>query len=150
MTERNIFNIIKKIEGVSNFDLRNSRSSDDINYFDFAFEFSDYRYVGTQAISPLFTVNKISLTFRYTLKKETTKLKILEAINQYNIDRPILKVSLNELTTKTMEISFAADFINDDQKIDESQIIPIINIMASCPADFVGHLNRKKIILNHS
>ncbi|NWD89915.1 hypothetical protein [Pseudomonas sp. K5002] len=151
MNERNVYKVISSVEGVSNFHERETQSSaEDIVYYEFGFDFSDMKFFGTQITSPLFTLNRFNLLFRYTLKKETTKGNILEALNQYNLSRPLIKLVLTEMTGKKIEVKFSSDFISDDAMISGAQIVPIINIMAPSPGDFVTFLSKKKISLNHT
>lgn len=149
MNEPKIYNTISQLEGVTNFHERQiTNQTEDITHFDYAFEFSNYKFLGTQVKSSLFTLNRFNLLFRYILKKDTTRLNVLETINQYNAERPLLKVCLSNMSGKNVEVTFSSDFISDDDKIVADQLIPLINIVASSPGDFVQYLNKKKIFLN--
>ncbi|WP_443693625.1 hypothetical protein [Pseudomonas sp.] len=150
MNKQNLYNVISSIEGVTNFHERETdRSVDEITYHEFGFDFSEMKFFGTQITSPLFTLNRFNLLFRYTLKKETTKGNILDAINEYNSNRPLIKVILSEMTGKKFAIKFSSDFVNDDTAISDSQIVPLINILVPSPGDFVTFLSKKKISLSH-
>ncbi|PBP70534.1 hypothetical protein [Pseudomonas syringae] len=151
ITERSIYKTLENIQGITNFHEREAATSvGDIDYYEFGFDFSDMKYFGTQIQSPLFTLNRIILLFAYTLKKETTKSNILDAINQYNLERPLIKLSLRKVRGKQIQVTFSSDFIADDTLITERQIIPLINILAPSPADFVEFLSHKKISLTHA
>ncbi|MGE8436657.1 MAG: hypothetical protein ACN6P2_08975 [Pseudomonas palmensis] len=151
MRDRNIYNTISAMDGVSNFHERETpHSVEDITYYEFGFDFSDMRYIGSQITSPLFTLNRLNLLFRYTLKKDTTKANLLDAINKYNSERPLIKIALTEISGKKIEVTFSSDFIADDDKISASQMVPLVNIMAPSPEDFVRFLSQKKIILSHT
>ncbi|WP_460371003.1 hypothetical protein ACOYXF_05065 [Pseudomonas sp. Tul1A2] len=150
MNERNLYNVISGIENVTNFHERETdRSAEDISYYEFGFDFAEMKFFGTQITSPLFTLNRFNLLFRYTLKKETTKGNILDALNEYNANRPLIKVTLMEITGKKFAIKFSSDFVSDDNVISEAQIVPLINILAPSPGDFVTFLSKKKISLSH-
>lgn len=148
MTTRTIYETLTKVEGVSDFEERNFSSEDSINYFRFTFAFSSMKFMGKQIISPLFTLNQFNLPFRYTLKKDTTKAAILDAINEYNKIRPIMKLTLLEIKGKKIEVLFSSDFICEDSKINNDMLVPLVNIMAPSPVDFVDFLTQKKIFIS--
>lgn len=146
--ERNIHKVLSEMEDISNLHTRDSSTPvDDITHHPFGFDFSNMKYFGSQVQSPLFTLNRLKLIFRYSLKKETTKVNILEAVNNYNSDIPLIKISLKKHSGKSIETEFSIDFLMDDSAITEEQLIPIINILAPCPSDFVKFLGEKKIYL---
>lgn len=149
MTERTIYRALTDIEGVSEFEERNSYEQDgEIYHHNFTFKFSSMRFMGTQISSPLFTLNKFNLPFRYTLKKATTRAAILDAINDYNTSRPIMKITLLAIKGKNVEVLFSSDFICEDSQIKSEILIPVVNIMAPSPSDFIDFLNEKKITIS--
>ncbi|WP_342653503.1 hypothetical protein [Pseudomonas sp. F3-2] len=147
MTTQNLFEVLEQVEDVTNFQVRESEEMEDIVFYDFAFDFSDIKFVGRQIVSPLFTLNTFNLHFEYVLKKEATKLSILEAVNKYNADRPLLKVALAKYKGRKLELKFSSDFICDDAKIVQGQMEALVKIMAPTPNDFVRYLTQKKIFL---
>jgi hypothetical protein len=148
MTTSIIHKTLVNIEGISDFKERDTIFSEDVNYYNFSFVFTGMTFVGSQISSPLFTLNRFSLPFRFTLKKDTTKANVLDAINQYNLERPLMKVFLTNMSGKKIELSFSADFINNDNDIKESQLLPLVNIMGPSPSDFVKYLNQKNISIS--
>ena len=149
MTERTIYKALKETEGVSDFEERGTYAQDDtITHFNFTFKFATMRFMGTQISSPLFTLNKFNLPFRYTLKKETTRAAILDTINNYNTSRPIMKLILLSIKGKKVEVLFSSDFICKDAQITSELLIPVVNIMAPSPSDFIDFLNEKKITIS--
>ncbi len=148
MIERKIYKAISKIEGVSEFVKRDDRLIAELAFHEFNFEFAGMKFAGSQVESPLFTLNRLNLLFGYTLKKDTTKLNILEAINQYNINRPLLKITLTKLQGKKLNIVFSSDFIGNDNDISENQLEALVKILSPTPMDFGNYLNHKKILLS--
>lgn len=148
MNKLNFIDILESISGVSKIEGPHKNERDEITYYEFGFEYAALNIRAHQVINPLFTLNKLLLPFRYNIKKETTKLNILEAINNYNIIRPLLKANLINRTSKTIEIHFSTEFINEDKNITKDQIYALINIITASPLDFTTQLDEKKININ--
>lgn len=150
MNDRNIQAILEKFENITNFHIRTTSDADEINYYGFGFDFLDLKYAGSQIKSPLFTLNRFNLMFVFSLKKELTKLAVLEAINQYNVDTPLIKTELIKLRGKKLEINFSTDFINNDNEITLNQLEAVVNILSATPDDFGKHLNQRKIAFSQA
>lgn len=144
-TESKIYKILQGIENVSNLHASETQTLEENVYFDFNFSFSGMKFLGNQVTNQLFTLNKMTVLFRYELKKSTTRSNVLEAINNYNAERPLINATLGGLQGKKITIVFSSQFISDDEEISERMIIPLINIMAPSPLDFVNFLEKNKI-----
>lgn len=145
MNDRNIHTTLVKIKDITNFHIRETTDAEEINFYSFAFDFLDLKFYGSQIKSPLFTLNRFSLMFVFNLKKDVTKLAILEALNQYNLDTPLIKTELIRLRGKKLEINLSSDFINNDNEITQNQLEATINILSATPEDFGKHLTQRKI-----
>ncbi|MCJ8176436.1 YbjN domain-containing protein [Pseudomonas viridiflava] len=150
MTDRNIQTTLVKFEDITNFQVRRTADADQMNFYDFGFDFSELRYSGSQIKSPLFTLNRFSVMFVFFLKKEVTKLAILEAINQYNAETPLTKTELMRFRGKKLEVNFSIDFINNDEDITTNQLEAVVNIMSATPEDFGKHLLERKIAISQA
>ncbi|WP_406821527.1 hypothetical protein ACJA3S_08780 [Pseudomonas sp. KnCO4] len=146
-TESNIYKLLQNTSDISNLHEIETKNIEDSTYFDYSFNFSGMKFLGSQISNPLFTLNKMTVLFRYDLKKETTRAAILETLNTYNAERPLMNATLANYQGKKVTIAFSSDFICDDKAINERQIVPLINIMAPSPIDFVNYLEKKKIAI---
>ena len=83
MTDRNIQTTLVKFEDITNFQVRRTADADQMNFYDFGFDFSELRYSGSQIKSPLFTLNRFSVMFVFFLKKEVTRYEFRFVENGY-------------------------------------------------------------------
>ena len=145
---RKLHEVIGKVQGVTGLveaARREVENTQELSIYDFTFDFSLMKFQCTQIVSGLFTMNKMQVLFRYKIRKEVTRLSVLEAINDFNEARPLLKAVYGSNNGKNIDVVFSTDFIADDDAIIEKNIAPLISIMSSCPSGLMSFMKNKKI-----
>ena len=139
----NFFENLKKIEKVKDFKVvEDGKSIALLNYDDFQLYAVQF-YVDEVCLS------KIIINFDFKNSKKNNKLKIYDYINQTIQSLPLVRITLKDINSNSIDLSFMVDYSIDDKYFTSKQLEKDLDILITASALLEDMLKGKTEIKNN-
>lgn len=124
----NFFEILNQIEKVKNFRIVEDTISLAL------FDYDDFQLYATQFYVEDTCLSKIVINFDFKNSKKNNKLKIYDYINQTNQSLPLVRITLKDVNSISIDLSFMIDYSIDDKYFTIKQLEKDLDILITASA----------------
>lgn len=124
----NFFENLKKVEKVKDFTIIEDEKSIALLTYD------DFQLYAMQFYVDEICLSKIMINFDFKNSKKNNKLKIYEYINQTSNSLPLVRITLKDVNSSSIDLSFMIDYSIDDKYFTTKQLEKDLDILITASA----------------